>query len=137
MGKHSNIIFTDNNDIIIDSIKKIGSNTSSIREILPGRTYYLPDELKKKELLELGEDEFKEIIKNAAHPLQKTLYMYFTGISPVVAEEICFRASLSTESDCKSLSDVELTHLQHTVKNIICDIKSNIFHPNIIRRCCS
>ena len=132
MGKHSNIIFTDENDVIIDSIKKIGSNTSSIREILPGRTYFLPEELKKKELLDIDDEEFNEVLKNSAYPLHKALYMYFTGISPLVSEEICFRASLSTESDCKSLSAVELTHLQHTVKNIICDIKSNIFHPNII-----
>ena len=132
MGKHSNIIFTDDNDVIIDSIKKIGLNTSSIREILPGRTYFLPEELKKKELLDIDDEEFHEVLKNSAYPLYKALYMYFTGISPLVSEEICYRASLSTESDCKSLSTVELTHLQHIIKNIMSDIKNNVFYPNIV-----
>ncbi len=43
MGKHSNIIFTDTDFKIIDSIKHISANVSSVREVLPGRTYFIPD----------------------------------------------------------------------------------------------
>ena len=39
MGKHSNLIFTDENDMILDSIKHVSSNMSSVREVLPGRPY--------------------------------------------------------------------------------------------------
>ena len=35
MGKHSNIIFCDENDVIIDSIKHIPAYVSSVREVLP------------------------------------------------------------------------------------------------------
>ena len=42
MGKYSNIIFTDENDVIIDSIKHIPASVSSVREVLPGRTYFVP-----------------------------------------------------------------------------------------------
>lgn len=35
MGKHSNIIFCDENDHIIDSIKHISAMVSSVREVLP------------------------------------------------------------------------------------------------------
>ena len=38
MGKHSNIIFCDN-DTILDSIKHVSSQMSSVREVLPGRKY--------------------------------------------------------------------------------------------------
>ena len=38
MGKHSNIIFCDENDMILDSIKHISAQVSSVREVLPGRT---------------------------------------------------------------------------------------------------
>ena len=37
MGKHSNIIFCDENDRIIDSIKHVSLQMSSVREVLPGR----------------------------------------------------------------------------------------------------
>ena len=39
MGKHSNIIFCDDKDMIIDSIKHVNAQMSSVREVLPGRTY--------------------------------------------------------------------------------------------------
>ena len=42
MGKHSNIIFTDSEDNIIDSVKHISHNLSSVREVLPGRKYFIP-----------------------------------------------------------------------------------------------
>ena len=58
MGKHSNIIFTDENNKIIDSIKRISANMSSLREVLPGREYFLPKELQKKELLNIELKEF-------------------------------------------------------------------------------
>ena len=35
MGKHSNIIFCDDNGMIIDSIKHVSAQMSSIREVLP------------------------------------------------------------------------------------------------------
>lgn len=38
MGKHSNIIFCTPDDKIIDSIKHISAQISSVREVLPGRT---------------------------------------------------------------------------------------------------
>ena len=37
MGKHSNIIFCDNHGMIIDSIKHVSAQMSSVREVLPGR----------------------------------------------------------------------------------------------------
>ena len=47
MGKHSNIIFCDENDMILDSIKHISAQVSSVREVLPGRTYlYLLSRIK-------------------------------------------------------------------------------------------
>lgn len=48
MGKHSNIIFCDENDMILDSIKHISAQVSSVREVLPGRTYFIPHTQEKK-----------------------------------------------------------------------------------------
>jgi predicted ribosome quality control (RQC) complex YloA/Tae2 family protein len=42
MGKHSNIIFCDDKNMIIDSIKHISGMVSSVREVLPGRNYFIP-----------------------------------------------------------------------------------------------
>lgn len=132
MGKHSNIIFTDENNKIIDSIKRISANMSSLREVLPGREYFLPKELQKKELLNIELKEFTEILKSKEYPLSKSIYMNFAGISPLIAEEIIIRASLSSQSSCVSLSELEYTHLFHTIKNLLDDINTHNFNPNII-----
>ena len=42
MGKHSNIIFRQPDGTIIDSIKHVSSAISSVREVLPGRSYFIP-----------------------------------------------------------------------------------------------
>ena len=48
MGKHSNIIFLNDQEQIVDSIKHISSLVSSVREVLPGRPYFVPDTRSKK-----------------------------------------------------------------------------------------
>lgn len=132
MGKHSNIIFTDENNKIIDSIKRISANISSLREVLPGREYFLPEELKKKDLLSTELEEFIEILKSKEYPLSKSIYMNFAGISPLIAEEIILRASLLSQAPSTSLSELEYTHLFHTIQNLLEDINTHNFTPNII-----
>jgi len=132
MGKHSNIIFTDENNKIIDSIKRISANMSSLREVLPGREYFLPEELKKKDLLNTGLEEFIEILKSKEYPLSKSIYINFAGISPLIAEEIILRASLLSQAPSTSLSELEYTHLFHTIQNLLEDINAHNFTPNII-----
>lgn len=132
MGKHSNIIFTDENNKIIDSIKRISANMSSLREVLPGREYFLPEELKKKDLLNTELEEFIEILKSKEYPLSKSIYMNFAGISPLIAEEIILRASLLSQAPSTSLGELEYTHLFHTIQNLLEDINTHNFTPNII-----
>jgi Predicted RNA-binding protein homologous to eukaryotic snRNP len=135
MGKHSNIIFTDENNKIIDSIKRISANMSSLREVLPGREYFLPEELKKKDLLNTELEEFIEILKSKEYPLSKSIYMNFAGISPLIAEEIILRASLPSQAPSTSLGELEYTHLFHTIQNLLEDINTHNFTPNIIYKC--
>lgn len=60
MGKHSNIIFTDDKDMIVDSIKHISGMVSSVREVLPGRPYFIPETQKKRmRWIQTGRNFFK------------------------------------------------------------------------------
>ena len=50
MGKHSNIILVDENTgLIIDSIKHINGLLSSVREVLPGKEYFIPNTKHKED----------------------------------------------------------------------------------------
>ena len=42
MGKYSNIILLDNDEKVLDSIKHVSMLVSSVREILPGKSYFIP-----------------------------------------------------------------------------------------------
>ena len=107
MGKHSNIIFCDNNNIIIDSIKRVSSQMSSIREVLPGRNYFIPNTEEKINPLNASINDFENTVFKKAAPISKAIYTSFTGISPVVAEEICFEASISSDFLANSLNENE------------------------------
>ena len=94
MGKHSNLIFTDDKDVIIDSIKHISGMVSSVREVLPGRTYFVPVTQDKKDPLALDFQSFQSTMTAGNMPIYKVIYGSYTGISPVIAQELCCLANL-------------------------------------------
>ena len=94
MGKHSNIIFVNENDVIIDSIKHISGIVSSVREVLPGRDYFIPDTMEKQNPLTVSASSFTETMRARNIPVYKALYSSFTGLSPLIAQEICLRAGI-------------------------------------------
>ncbi|MBQ2752687.1 MAG: NFACT family protein [Firmicutes bacterium] len=104
MGKHSNIILIDENGRIIDSIKHISHDTSSVREVLPGKAYSLPPSQDKLDPRELEKDAFLSIAKEkSGSKYQNIIYQSYTGIAPQSAAEICIRAGVDP-SDCPDSS---------------------------------
>ena len=132
MGKHSNIIFCDDENKILDSIKHISAQVSSVREVLPGREYFIPHAGEKKDPLTITEEEFKELIGKTPQNLSKALYTDLTGLSPTVSAELCHLASLDGDISAKDFSDSELTHLYHAFTWIMDDGRQGNFTPNII-----
>lgn len=134
MGKHSNIIFCNEDGTIIDSIKRISSATSSLREVLPGRKYFIPaTQGEKQNPLEISRDEVIAVLKDKPLSLTKALYTSFTGISPLVANEILHRAGLDGDFSTASLSEEQLLHLANHLIWFMEDVKEHKFTPNIIR----
>lgn len=132
MGKHSNIIFCREDGIILDSIKHISSQISSVREVLPGRRYFIPQTLEKADPLTVTEEEFSALMQSAPAPVQKALYQKLTGISPLIATELCHLASLDGDHSANELNSTELCHLYHTLSLMMEDVRSGSFLPNII-----
>ncbi len=132
MGKYSNIIFCDENGMIIDSIKHVSAQLSSVREVLPGRTYFIPETQSKLNPLDTSEGEFHGSVFAKALPLVKAIYGSYTGISPVIAEELCHRASLESSRSALTFSDMEKLHLYHQFELMMEDVKNGNFSPCII-----
>ena len=131
MGKHSNLIFCQEDGTIIDSIKHIPASVSSVREVLPGRPWFIPDTMNKQDPLTVSEAVFSQVLSEKPMPLGKALYTGFTGLSPVMAEEICYTASLDSSLSANALSEMETVHLYHIFSQFMDDVKTGAFSPCI------
>lgn len=132
MGKHSNLIFCNDEGMIIDSIKHVSVQTSSVREVLPGRPYFIPVTQEKCSPLDTSLEEFCGTVFSKPMPLSKALYNSYTGISPVIAEELCHRASLDSDQSANSISRLEQMHLFHMFELMMEDVKTAQFSPAIV-----
>lgn len=133
MGKHSNIIFCKDDGTIIDSIKHISSLTSSLREVLPGRMYEIPaTQNQKHNPLTTSTSEFTDIISHCSDTLGKAVYGSFTGISPLMANEILYRAGADADMPVASYDKDQLYHIATQFHHFMDEVKEGHFSPAII-----
>nr|WP_296958962.1 NFACT RNA binding domain-containing protein [uncultured Mediterraneibacter sp.] len=131
MGKHSNIIFCTEDGKIIDSIKHVSAQMSSVREVLPGRDYFIPDTMNKLDPLTVTAEEFATHLTEKPMPLAKAIYTSFTGISPVTAEEICSLAGVDSSIPAKDYSEDILLHIYTQFTIYLSAVKEHNFSPAI------
>lgn len=136
MGRHSNIILTGNGDRIHDSIKHVNSEVSSVREILPGKTYVLPPAQDKinPEFLDAGDfvDEARTIGSGGSGmSVEGYMLASIKGFSPALCREVCFRARLDGKATIARISDDEADRLKKVLQEITDAIKRRAFEPCI------
>ncbi len=131
MGKHSNIIFTDSEGTIIDSIKHISYQISSVREVLPGRTYTYPPGQDKVNPLKADVNYFVNHILSKPVSVAKAIYTSLTGISPVVANEIAVRADVDGNVSTAALTMENKEKLYREFSGMMDDINNERYIPNI------
>jgi predicted ribosome quality control (RQC) complex YloA/Tae2 family protein len=135
MGKHSNIILCDGDGMIIDSIKHVSSAMSSVREVLPGRPYFIAaTQEEKKNPLDADRESVFYIIKSKPTSVTKAIYGSYTGISPLLANEIAYRAGIDGDAPVASISDDLLYHLANQFCQFMEDVRDKHFSPVIIRK---
>lgn len=122
MGKYSNIILLDENNIIIDAIKRVDINTSSKRLVLPKIRYKLPQPQSKLNMLNCSVDEIISSIKNSPKEenLSKAIFSSIMGISPVVAREIASLVSIDDVSNRAVDCNIETKLKSELEKLILC-----------------
>jgi predicted ribosome quality control (RQC) complex YloA/Tae2 family protein len=129
MGKHSNIIFCDDNDTIIDSIKRVSAAVSSLREVLPGKPYFVAHTQDKLDLMNVDYDSFKNAIASKPQPLFKAFYGSFTGISPILSQELCHRAGLDGEQSTAAFTDADYEKLYAEALSLKSVVETGSYAP--------
>ena len=89
MGRHSNIVLVDHSGRIIDAIKRIDAEMSSVRQILPGMLYQSPPlQEEKLDLLNTRPDQAVERVAAAGgREISKALLQTVQGMSPLTCRE--------------------------------------------------
>lgn len=131
MGKHSNIIFCDEKGMIIDSIKHISGMVSSVREVLPGREYFVPNTSDKSNPLTCDEACFKQSLSTKSVSIAKAIYTSFNGISPLIAQELCYRAGVDGDYSVASLEENSYQRLWEEFAALMGHIAKEEFEPSI------
>lgn len=131
MGKHSNLIFCKEDGTILDSIKHVSLAVSSVREVLPGRSYFIPHTQDKLDPLTTEPEAMVTAICRKPVTLGKAIYTTLTGFSPVMAEELCCRSSLDAGRPAAALGDTEQTMLAHQLLRLMESIREGSFAPTI------
>ena len=130
MGKYSNIIFTDENDVILDSMRRVPASVSSLREVLPGRPYFVPEKLQKTNPLELSETDFTAALTaQGSLPLDRALSSAFSGISSLIAQEVLFRTSLEPREVFDGLSAEKRNALYSVFSSLMETVRTERFEP--------
>ncbi len=134
MGKHSNIMLLDENNIVLDSIKHISHDTSSVREILPGKKYILPPSQDKFNIIELDREIFMQALNaKTGIKIQNIIYQTYTGISPVLASEICHRAEVDASLYSEQLTQQDKERIYENMQILKENIIAGNFGPQIIK----
>ncbi len=121
MGKHSNIILIDKNNIIIDAMRHIDSFNNANRDLLPAHIYKLPISTKHDFTSLTTFDDFYSLVCNQEGDLAKNISNTFTGFS------LSFITSAINKCNISSNSKEDLTKLYLYISNILNNINNLSF----------
>ena len=104
MGRHSNIILVRNGRVI-DSVKRITDDISSVRRVLPGIQYEAPPRQDRLCLLEAEPQQVLDAIADSPERLCKKLSAVLEGVSPILTREMAWYSAKDVDAACNALSD--------------------------------
>ncbi len=115
MAQHSNVILFDGENRIVDALRRVDSEKSSYRLVLPGAQYKLPP---PQEKLDIRNVEPREICQGVFSlrnsKLSSAILKTMQGVSPLLSREIAYRVcgddkgvgELSTEEKMALLCEI-------------------------------
>ena len=119
MSRHSNIILVDQNENIVDSVKRVNDSVSTVRQVLPGLTYKYPPFQDKLNILETGNEKiFEKLEEHKDIDLSKALLNTLLGFSPLISREIASYTTKGTDLHFSELKDENISRLRFYLDHI-------------------
>jgi predicted ribosome quality control (RQC) complex YloA/Tae2 family protein len=100
MGRHSNLILVDDDDVVMESVKRVTPKMSRVRQVMPRMAYTVPPLPNKLDPRRITTAELTPLLRSApeADRLSGWLVQQFRGMSPQMAREVAFQAAGSADA---------------------------------------
>ena len=138
MGRQSNIILTDSEYMIMDTLRRVmpdlteavsSDSDKQVRILFPGQKYTYPDSQGKLNPVEAGEDEIKQVLIAKTIPVPKAIFTSITGFSKSSAEQIVEASRVNARAGLSELSESDQEKLFSTLFKVIDKIKAEQYSP--------
>lgn len=136
MGRRSNLILLDGDGRIIDCLRRVDTDMSASRQVLPGLFYEPPaanDRLPFPEETEAGFFE-KLAQENPERQIDAFLLEQYFGLSPLVAREVAYRTTGETDSRIFSLDEGGRDALWNAMSELSALVRESRFTPVCLYR---
>ncbi|MDP3385616.1 MAG: NFACT RNA binding domain-containing protein [Eubacteriales bacterium] len=133
MGKHSNVILTDEKNTVLECIKRVSLSVSSKRQVYPGIKYRMPNFDKKYNLMNIEENQIRFLLSSSNQGIRTSKFILgsFYGISPLLSRELCFLSGIDDSDSIGALNDSDVSRLVETLMALKSSMSSHSFEPLI------
>ncbi len=135
MGKHSNMILINpDTNIILDSARRLGTDTSQYRQVLPGLTYIVPPPQDKVSIMDLTEEQMIGFFMDApaSMSLKKILLNNIAGFGPQTAAEVIHRSGINPDERVDFLGDYDYSRIWQQILWLRDLIERKAYQPTIV-----
>lgn len=118
MGRHSNVILVDQDNRVIDAVKRVTDEMSRVRPVLPGIGYTLAPAQPRLNIYTASPSEIADRVAQSQEELSKALPKALEGMSPLICREIAFHVDRNGEAIAGRLNEEQVTRLKFYVSRL-------------------
>lgn len=112
MGRHSNVILVDQDNRVIDAVKRVTDEMSRVRPVLPGIGYTLAPAQPRLSIFTAVPGEIADRVLQSQETLSKALSKALEGMSPLICREIAFHVDRNGETAAGQMNEEQMTRLK-------------------------
>jgi predicted ribosome quality control (RQC) complex YloA/Tae2 family protein len=130
MGKYSNVILTDANNIIITAAHQVSQQQSSVRPIQTGQPYETPPKLTGTvPSLSESQERWQERVSLVPGAIKRQLLKSYSGLSAALLETMLLVANISPETSTDTLNPDDWQRLFERWQEWLQALNSSKFQP--------
>lgn len=133
MGRHSNLILIDDAGIVMESVKRVTSQMSRVRNVLPRKPYTLPPVPDKPDPRQITSAGIETLVRNAkaGTSIPDLLVRGLRGVSPQIAREAAFRLDGDLETTADTIDAERARDLSRIVRSLYEPFLTGSWDPTV------